>query len=314
MTRRRDLRVWIVTALIIVVTACGSVPKPFQRASNAPPGALTELGPESAGIEIGLIDGTTLPMAKLIAQYTADAFLDRDIPAAPAPSLSSGYFLTGVAQRNLDQTGTPSVVHVHWTLRDRAGATIGTHTQGVDGPFSDWEYGSERALQDVADGTAAAVSRLILGAAADIIEGEVLEGVWVGPVRGAPGDGDRALRRALRLALKGKGAILRDTASEAAARVLGTVDLVDVDTTTQEINIVWEVLRPDGTSVGTTDQKNAIPKGSLDGPWGQVASYATAAVVDAVLGLTKRIAPTAKPENTESDGQTPAAAPVDTNL
>ena len=275
--------------MALAISACGSVPQPFRPSSDQPPNELIRLGPETAGIEVDLIRGTTLPMAALISTYVSDAFLDRDIPAAPAPSLRRGFILTGYATRNTTDASIPYVIQIHWTLKNRDGTTVGTHLQGITGPYVDWENGSERVLVEAADGTAASISRLILGASADIIEGKTVEGIWVGPVRGAPGDGNTALRRALRLALKGQGQTLHDTAPEAAARILGRVNLSEVNETTENIAIVWEVLRPDGTTVGKASQENAIPKGSLNGPWGQVAAYATAAVVSAVIELTDRI-------------------------
>jgi len=285
-------------AFLVLVTgfvaACGSVPQPFRPTADQPPNELTRLGPETAGIEVDLIRGTTLPMAKLVADYVSEAFLERDIPAAPAPSLTSGFTLSGYATRNTTDATSPYVVQIYWTLKDPDGAIVGQHIQGVTGPYLDWEYGAKRVLVEAADGTAATISRMILGASADIIEGEIIEGIWVGPVVGAPGDGNAALRRALRLALKGRGQELHDTAPEASARVLGNVTLSAVNETTESISIVWEVLRPDGTVVGTSSQENNIPKGSLDGPWGQVAAYATAAVVDSVIKLTDRIGPVGK--------------------
>jgi len=103
-------------------------------------------------------------------------------------------------------------------------------------------------------------------------------------VTGAPGDGNTALASALNRELVRQGMPL-DRTTGRAYRVEGQVALGAVKDGKQSIQIDWRVKDGKGNAVGTVTQKNAIPPGSLDGPWGQTADAAAAAAAQGILKL-----------------------------
>jgi hypothetical protein len=111
----------------------------------------------------------------------------------------------------------------------------------------------------------------------------------VSPVSGAPGDGRSSLTAAVKKKLYEKGVKLAG-GSESAGRnvylVKGNVSLTDATGGKQNIRIDWQVIGPDGKVVGTALQKNVIPKGSLNGPWGAIAE---AVATEAAVGIAKLI-------------------------
>jgi hypothetical protein len=104
-------------------------------------------------------------------------------------------------------------------------------------------------------------------------------------VVGAPGDGSASLTAAIQRELQAKGVQLLDRPSRGSYRVEGAVLLGPASEGKQAIQIEWVVRDPNGNKVGTVSQKNDIPEGSLDGPWGGVADQAAGAAVKGILKL-----------------------------
>jgi hypothetical protein len=101
----------------------------------------------------------------------------------------------------------------------------------------------------------------------------------------APGDGKAALESALTRLFRMNGVRIGDPASaDVRFAVRGAVEVLPVgDGTDQEqVSIIWEVLDPAGDTLGRINQDNTIPRGSLDGAWGETAALIAEG---AVLGV-----------------------------
>lgn len=112
----------------------------------------------------------------------------------------------------------------------------------------------------------------------------------VPPVTGAPGDGQQSLTAAMRRHLQSAGVKLIEGQSQNAYTVRGTVQLGSADGGQQPITIRWLVVDPNGNQIEkAVVQRNKIPAGSLDGPWGRVADLAAS---EAAKSVAKLIVPT----------------------
>lgn len=120
------------------------------------------------------------------------------------------------------------------------------------------------------------------------------EGVAIGSIEGAPGDGALALKRALDYSLKQRGVKVADQPGPTALLVRARVQMGTAVNNVQAIRLTWGLFTPDGTEIGTVQQENDIPAGSLDKSWGQVAVYAAEGAVDGLKPLIDR-APALKP-------------------
>ncbi len=110
--------------------------------------------------------------------------------------------------------------------------------------------------------------------------------VVVPTVSGAPGDGSTALARALQQELTKSGISLANGAAvQGAHRVEGKVAMGPAQSGKQSISIDWVVKDPGGNKLGTVTQKNQIPAGSLNGPWGPTAGAAAAAAAQGIVRL-----------------------------
>ncbi|KAA5607418.1 hypothetical protein F1188_01235 [Roseospira marina] len=89
----------------------------------------------------------------------------------------------------------------------------------------------------------------------------------------APGDGKPALERAVAQLFRMNGVRIAEAPSDDRLRVRGAVEVLPGDRSGEEaVSIVWELLDADGASLGQVNQANTIPKGSLDGAWGDTAA------------------------------------------
>ena len=77
------------------------------------------------------------------------------------------------------------------------------------------------------------------------------------------------------------------TQPDNALSIIGTVSLSAPENGAQDIAIKWALHDRDGTELGTVDQGNRIPAGSLDRQWGDTARQIALA---AASGLTQMLA------------------------
>ena len=56
----------------------------------------------------------------------------------------------------------------------------------------------------------------------------------------------------------------------------------------QKVKVSWALIRPDGSEVGRVNQENAVPAGSLDTFWGDIAYAVTAAAAPGVRQLIEQ--------------------------
>ncbi len=90
-------------------------------------------------------------------------------------------------------------------------------------------------------------------------------------VTGAPGDGDSALERQMRLELPKLGQIVQDTAQGADFTLEGHVVTAALPAGQMRVEIQWVVNDSKGAERGRVIQLNELKAGTLDRFWGDVA-------------------------------------------
>jgi hypothetical protein len=91
---------------------------------------------------------------------------------------------------------------------------------------------------------------------------------------------DFALRRA--------HVLLAERADAGSFVLTGTVALSPPAKGQQQVKVHWALLKADGREIGRVDQENAVPAGSLDGPWGDIAYAVASAAAPGVAALIER--------------------------
>ena len=160
---------------------------------------------------------------------------------------------------------------------------MGTHIQGVEGSWWQWEYGDPRIIRTAGKKAAKAFSTLLHGDDDSMMPLEMHRaGIVVTPVEGAPGGGNEALTRAVVAALQKAGIAVTEDPRQAAFVLRGTVAVADAAGGLKSVRIEWTVTTFDGTRLGRASQENALAADTVDGDWAQVARLVAGAAVEGI--------------------------------
>jgi len=262
-----------VAALPWAVAACGSVPQPFAKDAPVLARASELIAPATEGVSVLPVEGVADATGRLIAALTAEALQDHGIAATDKASNRASLFLASVGARQPD-----GALAITWTLARPDGVVLGERTDAI---------ASDEALA----ASLASVADWIMPyrATADS-EASGRPAIAVYPVSGAPGDGNGLLRRAMGLALgQGPAEVTADVVPGGYV-VQADVSLTRLKDGRDRVAVSWAVMDSRGREIGTVDQENVVPGGSLDRRWGAVAAPIAESAVDGVLALIRRSA------------------------
>jgi len=245
-----------ISALLIAasLSGCGSLPRPFQPEHKASPQAVAGQLGSRAGVLIRAVPGLESAVSSDLAAKIATALHQREILAVTEGANRASYSLEGRLQDTERRT-------VAWQLVDATGrAQLAFETAAPNGTED------TTLIAEVADRVAAYFLPPVARA-------DQPDRVVVLLVDGAPGDGGHALAASMRQSLVAAGVPVSESIVDDAYLVLGSVFTSPLGETEQEVEITWTLMRPDGSRVGTVDQRNTVPVGALDGRWGPVARF-----------------------------------------
>ena len=288
---RRGSQALLLAALL---AACQPLPHPF--AEDRPPASLLAVR-DSAGVSIAPIEGGPSATAGKLGAAVASALGKRDIPASDRTTSLSSYLLFGRLEAQRPRAGQGALT-VHWRLQDSGGRSVGERTARLEAPASAWESGDDTIIASLAEASAAEIAPLLADESAPVTAEATGGGrtrIAIRPVSGAPGDGAKSLANAIATVLKRQDlAVLDDPSAKADVILDGEVTIAPVKPDKQHVKIVWHVRRGDGAEIGTVGQENDVPKGLLDGAWGDVAYSVAIAGADGLLQVIARAAPEGK--------------------
>lgn len=289
------LRRWA-AALLLALGSCQPLPHPF--ADDRPPASLLTVR-DSAGVTIGPIAGTPEATAEKLRTAVAKELQKHDIPASATTASVASYQLGGRIEEAPPALGKARVT-VFWRLQNAAGKLIGERQPFFEAAPADWSAGADGPVGELAAASADTLAPLLsdeplphpLATVATAAEGRLR--LAVAHVTGAPGDGDTSLAGSVAAVLKRHAVdVISDAKGGDMLRLDGQVTMSPAtgEPAKQHIKIVWSLHRADGSQVGTVAQENDVPKGSLDGAWGDVAYTVAVAAEGGILELVARSGP-----------------------
>jgi hypothetical protein len=313
-TRRRRHRS-AAFAVAGLLSACQPLPRPF--ADDRPPADLLAVR-DSVGVAIAAIEGRPPEAAAKLGPALAGALLKHDIPASDRTTSLGSYQLYGSVAAAQAGGEKPAIV-ARWRLYDAGGKILGEPTIKLEAAQKDWESGDDKLVARLAAASAEAVAPLVAEeppaipekppATAQVAAVETAPPakaaaptetsrddkirLAIGEVKGAPGDGGKSLARAVVAVLKKQDLAIVDDAKKADLMLDGEVDVAG-KADKQHVKIVWRMRRSDGAEIGTVGQENDVPRGLLDGAWGDVAYSIALAAGDGLMALVARGAPERK--------------------
>jgi hypothetical protein len=289
---------WVAAfAGLALTAACQPLPHPFE--DDRPPAALLRIR-DTAGISIAPIDGIPTAVAGKLGPELAKALLQHDIPATDKTTSLRSYPLYGRLVQSPAHDGKATVTAL-WRLYDARGRTIGERKVQLEATADEWAKPGEPTIGRLATLSADAVAPLVeddvAGKAATAPSKPPLEQrirVAVVKISGAPGDGDKALATAVANVLKRQDLDIVAADGKPDLLVDCEVAVSPVKADRQHIKITWRVRRPDGVEIGTAGQENDVPRGLLEGPWGDLAYTVALAAGEGLMQLVARGAPERK--------------------
>lgn len=296
-------------AVLLVLGSCQPLPHPF--ADDRPPASLLTVR-DSAGVTIGPIAGVPKATAEKLRGAVATELQKHDIPASASTASVASYQLSGRIEEAPPAHGKARLT-VYWRLQNAAGRVVGERQPYAEAAPADWNAGADGPIGELAAASADTLSPLLsdeplphpLATVAKEAEGRVR--LAFGKVEGAPGDGGTSLAGSISAVLKRHDIDIDiDPKSTGSLKLDAQVTMSPApnEPGKQHIKIVWRLHRADGSQVGTVAQENDVPKGSLDGAWGDVAYTVAVAAEGGILQLISRSGPPPKPPSA------PAAKPV----
>ena len=255
---------------LLLLAACGDLPQPF---AGKPGGAARLLlQPPPPRLAVPAPTDALLPdaAARPYADAVATALVAREVPAVAGPAHPGDWRL--VLSAELQGTA----VTPRFTVFDPQGKQSG-QTDGPPVAAADWNAAAPAVLRQEAVASAGAISNLLssIDAARKRTDPNSLYNrpprVFVAPVTGAPGDGNRSLVLELRRLLPQQGEQLQDSPQGADFTVVGTVHTSPAPGDQTRVEIQWHITDAAGHDLGKVVQLNDVPKGTLDGLWADVA-------------------------------------------
>lgn len=277
------LRILAVFALALVVAACGPVPKPFKTAPGAKDSNPLLAIPDGSGVTVAPVEGAAPALSGPLTEAMVAQLQRLGVPASSGAALTHGILMEGVAEW---RDGRADVL---WVLTDPDGAEVATVSANAAATRSAFDDGDPSLVKILAERGAALVGASLGTEHAISALPEGAPTVAVVGVEGAPGDGDRALSRAMAAVLKEAGVPLAGTPEDAALLLAGAVTLEPLGDDRELVTIRWWLMDGDGTVLGKLDQENVVPMGALSERWGGAAYDAALANVAAVQEILDRI-------------------------
>ena len=270
--------------LALLLASCQPLPHPFEDDKPAPHAPIISLR-NTTTVAVAPVAGLEPDARDKLAGAMASALQDLDVLASADSASRGSLSLLGTARAS-----GPGVV-VDWRLVDPRGTALGQGSSSAPVGLDAVNRGDAAALKALALAAAPNVAKLLQDdAPIGSTDAGSLRQVVVMPVTSAPGDGRDSLRLAMVAALtQAKLTVLQTQAGDAKAlSVVGTVALDRPQNGQQHIAITWALMAPGGKQLGVVKQENAVPQGSLDGRWGEVANLVATAAAPGIVAIIEK--------------------------
>lgn len=258
-------------------TACQPLPHPFQPDRKA--AVMESVAPidDKVGVFVAGIDEAPPAMERILSGAVAVALNDQAIPASTGSANSVSFLLQGMAQ-----VSNEGWLGIHWQLIGPQGDITGLFDQVALVDNHAWQNGDPGLATFLARDAAERVSDLVRPTEETSVARQLTVSVPV--VTGAPGDGDTALAQAMSLALASRKLALIPDHQTTDLSVLGRVAVTPAGAE-EQVEISWTVYDVDGHELGDISQSNRVPKGTLDGRWGEIAGIVANYGADGIASL-----------------------------
>jgi hypothetical protein len=279
----------IIGAICLYLAACGQLPRPFQPEDKSV-NDLVQL-PDGVGIKVQPLSRDAPANPQAAAEILAAALRARNLPASTRGGNGAGRVLSGQATI-LELAGHRDELLIYWELSDSEGKRIASHAQRSELAPGAWQAGDPDTVSQVLGQGAEAIAALVQDTMEEASGPPEQAGgrLVILPMQGLPGDGAQSLAQALAAALTAASLSQAEQAAENDLLIACTVTVGPPRGYWQEIRVTWDVKRAgDGEQLGQIEQRNRVPAGSLDGPWGPAAQGIAEGAAEGIRDLVAQL-------------------------
>ncbi len=255
----------------------------------------------AASLEVFPVANMPPGLGTRLAEELEFAAKARDIPIFVKTGAQTADQLMGRA--NIHETDGNLWLDVVWQYIDMDGTFLSgftvreqlaaRDTRDFEGHATAWDHLTPDRIDALAEQTADRLQGLLeIAQGRDPNRDIVRNRIILRAVTGAPGDGGRTLTTVLaNLLSEAKYEV--DTMWQTEDRqiphgavvVLGKVEISELENNIDRIDLIWSVFDHRGQRLGRIVQTNTVPRGRLDGSWGEIAVYAAQGAREGILGL-----------------------------
>ncbi len=271
-------------ALTLLAASCQPLPHPFEDDKPAPHAPIINLR-NTTSVSVAPVAGLEPEARGQLAEAMAGALQDVDVLASADSASRGSLSLLATARAE------GSKAALDWRLVDPNGHALGEGSESAAASLDAVNRGDAAALKALALAVAPDVAKVLQDdAPIGSTDNGPLRQVVVLPVASAPGDGGQSLQLAMSAALtQAKLTVLPAQPGDSKVlSVVGTVALDRPQNGQQHIAITWALMEPGGKQLGVVKQENAVPQGSLDGHWGEVANLVAQAAAPGILAIIEK--------------------------
>ena len=273
----------LVAALLL--TACERNPFWINQPEPEKDARMLDL-PDRAGIVVRPVEGVDEARSTALAAALVDALQGANVPAGSGDGAGNrgSQVLTATVAAAMAAAEDDVRIDLAWNLADNAGVQVGAGKVSSVVPEPAWREAAPTVMAGLADAVAPGVAELVQE---DLDGGDPTGArprVHFAGLAGAPGDGAAVLPRLVAYLLDQNGYRPVDIAGDAIS-VAGRYRAEPAAEGMETVAIQWRVTDAAGREIGVVTQENIVPRGSLDGPWGDAALYIAEGAVQGVHSL-----------------------------
>lgn len=258
----------VLVAAAAALAACQPLPQPFKPDAKGNHVSPLVLPIGESSVFVQPLAGLPEDQGRLMAEAIAAALDDQEIPATATyrNPLSSDLVIVVEASRGtspatwrwqLDKAGKPAKTGAPQPLRHALEMAAASAAPGD--------------RKQLAEAMAALIGPALQPDLPDSLYGSEGKKLAVLECDGAPGDGNKSLRQAMReqLILSNRPPVADP--ARADYLISCSVKVWSDSPDSERVTIEWALLAADGNRLGQVKQANRIPKGQLAGVWGRTA-------------------------------------------
>ena len=295
-------RFFLMVTVLFAATGCAAItdplgmedpfaiPQPFHGVARND--AMLAQAIEVPALVVDTPQGLSDEHAVALRNQIVLAARKHDVPASAEPMVRAWVLSAQAATiSNPGKKGMPVETSVlSWRVIDAEGTERAQFVVSFDGNESSL---TDAGIQLVAEQTASALDAALARPATQVAQVATATAekpiAWIGSIKGAPGDGNAALARALQGVLPLKGVRVEAKKDKAQWRIEGQVKVEQASPTQDKVTLTWRVLDAKGKEAGTIKQENGVPHGRLNKPWAEIAGFAAEAAAEGIAQLIQQV-------------------------